>query len=294
MSASIWVTAAAALAAAALAGCSDDGVDPPDNAACEVSAPPEVPVEVPGDLRGSVTILDRRDHTLDESGQPRAGVQGRIAATFADFSAITSTKSGLMPLGDTCVGTISRPLSSGELGRLELDSLVVTGLTKAEIRPTRTSPGVYTAVEASLLLDGAAQIRVTGVGAAGGFASFDETLEGIDALEVTEPASDGTAKLTVDEVFVRWNPGNGDYALVTISPKDPMNGGAVSCLVQDDGCFVLPTAAATFLLASQDDQYELSVERHRRRSVRLAEETTLDIELVAEHRATMVNGALEP
>lgn len=280
-------------ACAAFACGNEDGPEP--NAACEPSAPPQVPTEVPGMVRGSVTVLDRSDFTLDDQGKPRSDVQGRIAATFADFSAVTSTKSGLTPLGDTCVGTISRPTQSGDLVRLDLDTLVVTGLSAGDVHPMRTGPGVYTAVQASLLLQGANSIRVTGTEASGGFPAFDEMLTGIAPLEVMTPKSDGTAELTVDDLPVEWTAGNGDYVVVTVSPKESMSdGGVVTCFVQDDGCFILPAAATTFLLAAQTPQYTLSVERHRHRSVRLQPETTLEIEVVAEHRATLVNGVIGP
>src|SRR5262249_25880053 len=102
------VSALIAFVACTAIACSKEEVTTP-NEACEPSLPPEVPTEVPGEVRGSITVLDRSDFTLDDQGKPRSDIQGRIAATFADFSAVTSTKSGLMLLGDTCVGTISRP-----------------------------------------------------------------------------------------------------------------------------------------------------------------------------------------
>src|SRR5687768_12186966 len=85
--------------------------------------------------------------------------------------------------------------------------------------------------------------------------------------------------------------GHGDYARITASPKgDTGMGGQVACLVADDGCFVLPSGATSFLLASRTREYSLSVERHRYRSVRLEPNVTLDVDMVTEHRITLLNG----
>jgi hypothetical protein len=271
------------------AACSDE--EPEANGACEQGLPPEVPSEVDGRLRGSVVVLDQRDFTLDNEMKPRSNLQGRISASFADFSAVSTMPSLLMPLGDTCVGLVSRPVSMGQVVRIDLESLVIRGTKAIDMEPMRTSTGTYVSVTNALILDPNASVQITGDAGLNSFTSFDETLPAITPMEVTAPLRDGTPWLETSYLTIEWVPGDGDYVQVTVSPDMTMStGGSVTCIVEDDGCFELPTSAATFLLAAQTPYYELNVARHRYRSVRLAEETTLELQVVSQQRLSLRNG----
>lgn len=293
--------AAVLVVALALAACGSDGPTAPPAGDCGEETPVDPVSTIDARVRGAVSITDRRDVTLDDTGRPRDTTTGRFTGTFADFTTVTSTPSQLVAVGSTCVGLVSRPVSSGPPARLDLASLVVRGVAGGEVAATRTSTGVFVKTSSTRLLDGATSLTVEGVSVDGGFPAFEVAVAAVPSLELLAPlaAPEGEAEpLLVDDVSIEWTPSTaaGAWVDVTILPElgDGADGGQVTCRVRDDGCFVLPASASAFLLASQAARYTVSVARRRALSVAPTEGTSLDVEVASEVRVSLVNGVLGP
>ncbi|MCK6551651.1 hypothetical protein L6R52_37810 [Myxococcota bacterium] len=293
--------AALVLVAALSAACGGGGTAPPPAGDCSEETPVEPVQTIDALVRGSVSVVDRADHTLDDDGQPRAATTGRFTGTFADFTTVTSTPSDLVAVGATCVGLVSRPVSSGPPRRLDLASLVVRGTAAGELGATRTSTGVFAKTTTARLLEGASTLTIVGAAIAGGFPAFDQGIDAVATLELLAPVAAPAAEaelLLVDDVSIEWTPGpagSGAWIDVTILPEQAegaSGGGQVTCRVRDDGCFVLPASASAFLLASQAPRYTVSVARRRAISVAPATGASLDVEVASEVRVSLVNGVL--
>lgn len=265
--------------------------------ACEESDEVGGPTGTSRVIRGSVTLRDRRDETLDADGQPTGLVEGRVIASFADFSTVTSTPSALMALGSTCVGIISRPVSSGRPVRLDVANLEVSGSAAGVLAVTRTSTGVFSSSGAAPLLPGAGELSFR-AGAGAVFPGFDERVPPVEPLSLLQPAASPVSLLEPEGLDVTWAPGSGDYVALSIAPVredgSAEGGGQVVCVAADDGCFVVPPAAVAFLLASQTGRYTLSVERGRTLAFELDSGAGLELAVLSEVRVTLENGVLGP
>jgi hypothetical protein len=284
--------ACAVLAAtAAIVACGGEDPPPPPSG-CADDTPPEIAAVTQTAIRGVVTLRDRRDRTLDAGGTAQDVIQGRLSATFGDFSTVTSTPSSLSVLGP-CVGVVSRPTSSGQVRRLDLEQLTVRGTALGDIIAMRASAGFYQSSEMRLFMPGAGSLTFVGTEMAGGFPAFEEAIEAVDTIALDAPNADA-AELLIDPLELRWAAGDGDYVDVTISPEEmeQTGGGQLLCIVRDDGCFTIPSEANTFLLASQTERYTLSIQRHRYRALHPNADTTLELDVISEELLTLKNGVL--
>lgn len=300
MTLSKWWAPALALGCSAFLACGEDPVDPPPDPTCtEVGLPDEimVPTDQEAPLQGSITISDRRDRSIDDNGTPRSINRGLIQAAFADVSTSTDAPEDLMPIGFNCIGRLSRS-SVDAPTFLPMSGFSVKNTARGDVTANEIGPGRYTQA-GDLVLEGASGIRAVGQGAVGGrFPSFDEAVDSVERLEITEPASDGNALLKVNDLPIKWSGSGGQGVLITVIPNYRTNnqsGGQVLCQVLDDGCFNLPSAASNFLLANREDgmgipDYTLVVERYRIRVVEPASQVLLTIESSSEYRLTLKNG----
>jgi len=224
---------------------------------------------------------------------------GMMTADFGDYSTISSTASAEMDLTQGCVGIISRPVRSGMVKPLKLQSLTLKGTSKGELMATATSTGVYSLSQSQPLMLDVPSVRVVGVMAAmNAFPSFDQAVDVVTPMEVTGPASSGAAELKNEAFTVTWTAGQSDWAEIDIIPvlKDTTmsNGGQVVCFVPDSGCFSVPAMASTFLLASLADVYTVSVARHRYVATMLDARSGVEVDAIAEWRLSLKNGVLAP
>jgi hypothetical protein len=280
--------------------CGGSSTEPPggNNPICRNQGVAQLPLAVTVPIRGSLTIKDRIDKTVDAAGKPGNTTLGMVVAYFGDYSTVTSTKSPLRDLSEGCVGVIGRPLNSSATP-LPLASLAIKGTAKGDVLATRTSTGVFTLASADPLMQGIGSVHAVGSMESGmSFPAFDQAIDAVITMEVTEPPSDGKAELKDQDLTFSWVKGAGDWAEIDIVPvmtdTQMAKGGQVSCFVPDNGCFTVPKDATMFLLASQANRYTASVERHHYVGATLDARTHLDLETIAEFRLTLLNGVLAP
>ncbi len=268
-------------------GCGDgSGPEIPD--ACLQDAPLQVvPQESDLPLRGQISIRDIQDRTLDANGMPQSLNLGRVQAAFADFSASTSTPAAVTPLGDFCVGRVSRSAQVGAR-RVSLQRLSVEGTRRGAIEVASSTPGVFVEQGEPLLPD-SGELRVVGT-STGGFPGFELTVAPSAPISVSEPTA--ATRIELGELTVAWNAADSDFVVIVVDPDDapgqPDSGGQVVCAVPDDGCFVLPTVASAFLLSAQTETYTLVVERHRYRAMEVSG-AFIELEAISQWSSTIDN-----
>ena len=285
-----------AVAALGWAGqaCSGEGLDPTGRC-------PEEPAAAAGpaasDARrvGFVTVRDVFDQSDDDTGAVQATRIGRVQAGFADLTAVTSTPAQVMALGPACFGLVSRPVRGGQSAPLAMGEIRVEGTARGTVLASEVGAGTYVAVGAPLL--GSDALRFVGAAdPAAARRAFDEALAALRGdVQLTAPAADGAAELTVEALAVRWSKAGADWVEITLEPEADQvdDGGLVVCRVVDEGCFDVPIAATNFLLSSNAPTYSLSVQLHRYRAVEPEAGALLEVEAVAETRLTLDNGVFE-
>ncbi len=241
--------------------------------------------------RGTVTIRDDVDTTLDDQGAPRDNRTGRVTAVFQRVT-VASVPPMVDELGVRCLGVTSRGVDGEEtlqgVGTITVDGLAPGALA---IEPRADLRYVF---PISTPLDGAAaNVDLSAPGAT--FSGFTGSIPSIAPLALLEPPAAGTGELLFGELVVRWTPGSADYVEIQISPDVntiESQGGQVVCQVADDGCYTVPAMATTFLLAADVPTYTVAVRRTNARLVEPDPDTVVELEVVSEARFTIQNGVL--
>ena len=288
--------AALGCALALPAGCGD-GSEPEDPVdACLAldsgTAAPAIPA-VSSALRGSVRIWDERNTSVEEPGSPRLDLhRGQISASFGR-TAEPGEGPPVEDLGGGCVGFVGIPdLRSRTSTALELGQLSVRGTAVGTVDVPATRPGVHRFVGAPLVGPDALEV----VGAAGAFPGFSARVAPVEPMTLLAPDPRASAALGATNASVlAWTAGDGDAVTVRFTPNQPrgmeIQGGQVECRVPDQGCLVLPSAAAIFLAASRVDSYTVSVERERA-GVTESEGAQVLVRVASSWRFDMAAGAI--
>ena len=276
-----------------LTGCGgDDPAMMSPSAVCreDLNVAPAVTPQVA--QRGSVRIRDIVDTTWDEQDQTQDIQLGRIEANFGTITS-TGASPTLVDLGLECVGVVSlsQPGSSMRTG---VGTLLVEGLAEGPVSLEPGANGVYIRSSAPQLAGASPMLTISAPGA--DFGGFQGSLPPVGAVELFEPATDGTGRLTTGELVFGWTPGSADYLELRISPDsaDPaVRGAQVICQIADDGCYTLPASATSFLLSNNTRSFTLSLQRTNVRVLEPDAERAVRLGVISELRATLRNGVMQ-
>lgn len=257
------------------AACGDEGATP-DGGACQTGEP-AIAAASQAPTQGSMRVQERlfiRPVDGVATEQAQTIISGRFQRVVE-----TSTPASITPLGARCVGLISAPIL-GEFDRLDAGVVRVVVGPNGEDVPA-VDAGYRLVVPGARWLSEADEVSVQGGGSGSQFPAFAAELTAPDPLQLSSPATDGSARLMAgDALEFRWTPGNGDIVLVDISPLPPSNdGGKVQCIFADDGCGVVPAAATIFLRSNNVENFQVVVSRLVDERVALDDETTFDFTL---------------
>ncbi len=278
-------------------GCGGDQERTTPPGPCETNRPLELTIvpEVPG--QGRVALTDEVDSTIDDEGTPRSIERSRTQASFA---AQTNPEADSSPaeleLSDQCIVVVSRPPPGPLVPSIDQDvgTLTISGPASGPWRLSPLADGSYNRTDSPVYETAADLIEVEGEG--GSFGAFSATVPSVTPLLLTAPTLDGSGAILPGELTFEWVAGEADYVEIRVSPvfNDPRrSGGQVICVVADDGCFNLPSAATRSLRADNTATYIMSVQRTNVRLVMPDPDRVIKISAISRVRATLVYGGIE-
>ncbi|MBK8012303.1 MAG: hypothetical protein IPK13_13220 [Deltaproteobacteria bacterium] len=273
----------------------------PGGEACENHVPlagfPATPIRA---RIGRLTIRDQKDRRVDPVMGAASSEVGLIQGSFFDVSAQTSTAAVVLEFPEidgtagSCIGRVSRATVGGTRRGLMLSGLSVEGTSLGTLEVPSTALGVYVYTGDPLIVE---QRLLRAVGqASDDFPGFDVTVSALEPMNVLAPDPRGDDELGFADLTVAWTAGTGDLVQIVIDPTDEPStaesGGQVTCLVPDDGCYVIPSSAIEFLLASGATRFDLSIERQRIAGAFPADDAYVGVEVTSEMMITVKNGVL--
>lgn len=249
---------------------------------------------------GKLTIRDQKDRRVDPVMGAALSEIGLIQGSFFDVSTQTSTPAVVLEFPEidgsagSCVGRVSRATVGGTRRGLTLSGLEVEGTSLGTLQVPSTASGVYVYSGDPLIRRGQ-MLRAVGE-ASDDFPGFDVSIDPVEPMDLIAPDPRGDDELNYTDLTVAWTAGTGDLVQIVIDPTDEPSaaesGGQVTCLVPDDGCYVIPSSAVEFLLASGATRFDLSIERQRLLGSFPADDAYIGVEVTSEMMITVKNGVL--
>lgn len=203
---------------------------------------------------GAVRVTERRDA---EAGNNPSGT---VAASFYDVSNFSTESPTPLRFTATCVGVTGQPSQMGTRMALAVEQVTVSGLSNGPYQ-LGTDGGLAITGLGAVFADQPVSVAVTGTD--GGFVdlAFDPVAVP-EQLSVSQPDLGGSANIGQDDLTVRWSSGSGTGAVqLELSVVREGQRAAISCVVADDGCHVVPAGLITWLTQARNDPITVIMRR---------------------------------
>ena len=243
-----------------LTGCDQEKID-----TCEDAPPPLL--EMPAELGEEVLTLAEIsvDEWVEKSRDGKEDTGGMLAAYFADLTNLDEEKIPVVAFGEACVGEVGRHVIHESPRPLTAASVMFRGLMVGKRSLEKNDAGIFDVeiISGSIFSEEGGENVEVEVESAGGADSFQNFV-----LKVTIPPEIRLVNLEHNSDWtldVEWEPATSSYFEITATalnddPGLPKN--RLKCLLEDDGCHVIPAEAMEWLLSQGSEEVTVILKRH--------------------------------